>query len=175
MLSFEQQRLCADVRSHVSACCASRRCAALRCAARAAHSFMKGHSARAARARTSVTWITTRTVVQPSRFKRCCFSCRLRLTCCARGSTFPFFFVLFYLLVYVSAFVVFCVSLAWAPTAVPILLYGIWLAYISVEPHNRVVNTASLLQVVLTNFLTTGECCLLVEVDSARTRRESRG
>ena len=34
----EQQRLCADVRGHVSACCASRRCAALRCAACAAHS-----------------------------------------------------------------------------------------------------------------------------------------
>ena len=32
--------------------------------------IQKGHSARAARARTSVTWITTRTVVQPSRFKR---------------------------------------------------------------------------------------------------------
>ena len=67
--------------------------------------------------------------------------------------------------------------LAWAPTAVLILLYGIWQARISVEsePPSRVVNTASLLQVVLTNFLTTGECCLLVEVDSARTRRESRG
>ena len=32
--------------------------------------IQKGHSARAARARTSVTCITTRTVVQPSRFKR---------------------------------------------------------------------------------------------------------
>ena len=37
----------------------------------------KGHSARAARARTSVTWITTRTVVQPSRFKRSAYACPL--------------------------------------------------------------------------------------------------
>ena len=42
------------------------------------------------------------------------------------------------------------------------------------EPPSRVVNTPSLLQVVLTNFLPTGECCLLVEVDSARTHRESQ-
>ena len=57
-----------------------------------------------------------------------------------------------------------------------VLLYGIWLAHISVESESpsRVVNTSSLLQVVLTNFLTTGEYCLLVEIDSARTHRESQ-
>ena len=58
-----------------------------------------------------------------------------------------------------------------------ILLYGIWLARISVElePPSRVVNTASLLQVVLTDFLTTGEHPCFIEVDRAQTRRESRG
>ena len=37
-------------------------------------------------------------------------------------------------------------SLAWAPTAFLILLYGIWLArfFVGSEPPSRVVNTASL-------------------------------
>ena len=102
---------CADTREH---------CSTLAQPHAGFHSFIqKGHSARAARARTGVTWITTHgcTAVsfQTLLFTFCpflaCFSCRLRLVCCARGSTFPFFFVLSYLLVYVNVFVVFRVPL----------------------------------------------------------------
>ena len=58
------------------------------------------------------------------------------------------------------------------PCVVLILLHGIWLAYISVESErpSRVFSVAGCVDEFLDNWW----ICLLVDVDSARTRRESQ-